>query len=41
MGYAHRVEGGQRIKLEQFDPGENAGLKLRRLRRKPSGASAS
>ena len=27
MGYAHRVEGGQRIKLEQFDPAEDAGLK--------------
>ncbi len=26
MGYAHRLEGERRIKLEDFDPGEDAGL---------------
>jgi PPK2 family polyphosphate:nucleotide phosphotransferase len=26
MGYAHRLEGGGRIKLADFDPGEDAGL---------------
>ena len=34
MAYAHRVEGGQRIKLEQFDPGENAGLKRKEAEKK-------
>lgn len=27
MGYAHRVEGDRRIKLEDFDPDENGGVK--------------
>ena len=27
MGYAHRLEGKRRIKLANFDPGEDAGLK--------------
>ena len=27
MGYAHRVEGDRRIKLEDFDPADDAGLK--------------
>ena len=27
MGYAHRLEGERRIKLADFDPGEDAGLK--------------
>jgi polyphosphate kinase 2 (PPK2 family) len=26
MGYAHRVRGERRIKLADFDPGEDAGL---------------
>ena len=26
MGYAHRLEGKRRIKLADFDPGEDAGL---------------
>ena len=27
MGYAHRLEAKRRIKLADFDPGEDAGLK--------------
>jgi len=27
MGYAHRLDGGHRIKLDDFDPAEDAGLK--------------
>lgn len=27
MGYAHRLEGKRKIKLAEFDPGEDAGLK--------------
>ena len=27
MGYAHRVESGQRVNLAEFDPPEDAGLK--------------
>ena len=27
MGYAHRLEGVRQIKLEDFDPGEDAGRK--------------
>jgi PPK2 family polyphosphate:nucleotide phosphotransferase len=33
MAYAHRIEGGQRIKLETFDPGEDAGLKRKEAER--------
>jgi len=34
MGYAHRIEGGQRIKLEDFNPGEDAGLKRKEAEKK-------
>jgi PPK2 family polyphosphate:nucleotide phosphotransferase len=34
MGYAHRIEGGQRIKLADFDPGEDAGLKRKEAEKK-------
>jgi PPK2 family polyphosphate:nucleotide phosphotransferase len=34
MGYAHRFESGRRIKLEDFDPGEDAGLKRQEAEKK-------
>ena len=34
MGYAHRLEGKHRIKLEDFDPGEDAGLKRKEAEEK-------
>jgi PPK2 family polyphosphate:nucleotide phosphotransferase len=34
MGYAHRLESGRRIKLEDFDPGEDAGLKRQEAEKK-------
>jgi PPK2 family polyphosphate:nucleotide phosphotransferase len=34
MGYAHRLEGKRRIKLADFDPGGNAGLKREDAERK-------
>lgn len=34
MGYAHRIEGGQRIKLADFDPGEDAGLERKEAEKK-------
>jgi PPK2 family polyphosphate:nucleotide phosphotransferase len=34
MGYAHRVEAKHKIKLESFDPGEDAGLKRKEAEQK-------
>jgi PPK2 family polyphosphate:nucleotide phosphotransferase len=34
MGYAHRLEGDRRIKLEDFDPAEDAGLKREQAEKK-------
>lgn len=34
MGYAHRLEGERRIKLADFDPGEDAGLKRKDAEKK-------
>ena len=34
MGYAHRLEGEHRIKLKDFDPGEDAGLKREEAEKK-------
>ena len=34
MSYAHRLEGDRRIKLEDFDPGEDAGLKREQAEKK-------
>ena len=34
MGYAHRLEGKRRIKLEDFDPGEDAGLERKEAEKK-------
>jgi PPK2 family polyphosphate:nucleotide phosphotransferase len=34
MGYAHRLEGVRRIKLEDFDPAEDAGLKRQEAEKK-------
>src|SRR6267143_104974 len=34
MGYAHRLEGKRRIKLADFDPGEDAGLKRKEAEQK-------
>jgi polyphosphate kinase 2 (PPK2 family) len=34
MGYAHRLEGMRRITLEDFDPGEDAGLKRQEAEQK-------
>jgi PPK2 family polyphosphate:nucleotide phosphotransferase len=34
MGYAHRLEGVRRITLENFDPGEDAGLKRKEAEQK-------
>lgn len=34
MGYAHRLEGKRRIKLADFDPGEDAGLKRKEAEKK-------
>ncbi len=34
MGYAHRLEGDGRIKLEDFDPAEDAGLKREQAEKK-------
>lgn len=37
MGYAYRVEGKRRIKLADFDPGDNAGLKREAAEKKTAG----
>jgi len=37
MGYAHRLEGKRRIKLADFDPGEDAGLKRKDAEKKTAG----
>ena len=34
MGYAHRLEGDRRIKLEDFDPADDAGLKREQAEKK-------
>src|SRR3984893_16508960 len=34
MGYAHRLEGKRKIKLADFDPGEDAGLKRQQAEKK-------
>jgi PPK2 family polyphosphate:nucleotide phosphotransferase len=34
MAYAHRLDGGQRITLDDFDPGEDAGLKRKEAEKK-------
>ena len=34
MGYAHRVESGQRVNLADFDPAEDAGLKRKEAEKK-------
>jgi PPK2 family polyphosphate:nucleotide phosphotransferase len=34
MSYAYRIEGGRRIKLEEFDPGNDAGLKRKEAEKK-------
>lgn len=34
MGYAHRLDGGQQIKLADFDPGKDAGLKRQAAEKK-------
>ena len=37
MGYAHRLEGKRKIKLADFDPGEDAGLKRQEAEKKTAG----
>jgi len=37
MGYAHRLDGGHRIKLDDFDPAEDAGLKREHAENKTAG----
>ena len=34
MAYAHRLEGERRIKLDDFDPAEDAGLKREHAEKK-------
>ena len=34
MGFAHRLEVNQRIRLEDFDPGDDAGLKRKKAEHK-------